>query len=129
VTRPVPETDLNIKTALSFSVLPGTAGHVRLLYWGLLVGLVLPGLSLIAAGLAWLSRNRGEEAVRSHYTNQVSLFWKSLIYIAVGLLLTYFLIGVLVLIASLVWYMLRIGRGLRALGQGAPAQNPDGWLF
>lgn len=125
----LPETDLDLKTAFSFSVRPGTAGHARLLYWGLLLGLLLPGLNLIAAGLAWLARTRGQEAVRSHYANQVSLFWKSVICIAAGLLLTYVLIGVLVLIAGLAWYMLRIGRGLRVLGQGAPVQNPDGWLL
>lgn len=118
-----------LKTAFSFSVSPGTAGHVRLLYWGMLLGLFLPGLNFVAGALAWFFRARGDEAMQVHYANQFSIFWKSVIYVLAGLVLTYFLFGVLLIMSTIIWYILRIRRGLKALGANAAPANPDGWLL
>lgn len=120
---------MDLKTAFSFSFTPGTPGHVRLLYWGMLLGLFLPGLNFIAGAIAWFVRTKGDDTVRTHYANQFSIFWKSVIYVAVGLVLTYFLFGVLLIMATIIWYILRIRKGLQALGAGASPANPDGWLL
>ena len=124
-----PETDLDLKTAFSFSLTPGTPGHVRLLYWGMLLGLFLPGLNFIAGAIAWFVRAKGDDAVRTHYANQFSIFWKSVIYVAVGLVLTYFLFGVLLIMATIIWYILRIRKGLKARGAGSAPANPASWLL
>lgn len=129
VGKSLPETDLDLKTAFSFSMTPGTAGHVRLLYWGMLLGLFLPGLNFVAGGLAWFFRAKGDDALRAHYANQFCIFWKSVIYIAVGLVLTYFLFGVLLIMAAIIWYILRIRKGLKALGAGTAPANPGSWLL
>lgn len=129
VAHSLPETDLNLKTALDFSLVTGTAGHVRLLYWGLLLGLILPGINFVAGGFAWYANGKGDDLTRSHYANQFSIFWKSVIYVLVGLVLTYFLFGVLIIMATIVWYILRVRRGLQALGKAEPPANPDSWLL
>jgi len=120
---------LDLKTAFSFSLTPGTPGHVRLLYWGMLLGLVLPGLNFVAAATVWFTRAKGDDAVGAHYANQLSIFWKSVLYVLVGLVLTYFLFGVLLIMATIVWYILRIRKGLQALGAGSAPANPEGWLL
>jgi uncharacterized membrane protein len=89
----------------------------------------VPGLNVIAAALAWRARNKGDYLTRSHAANQVSIFWRSMVYVLIGLVLTYFLFGVLLIMASIIWYMLRNVRGLQALAASRPAENPQSWLF
>ncbi len=47
----------------------------------------------------------------------------------IGLVLTYFLFGVVLIMGSIIWYMLRNVRGLQALAASRPAENPQSWLF
>lgn len=115
--------------AAHLSVTPGTPGQVRLVYWAFLLGLILPGLNIVAAALAWRTRNRGDDVTRSHAANQISIFWRSVVYIAIGLVLTYFLFGVLLIMAAIIWYILRNVKGLQALAANRPAENPQSWLF
>jgi uncharacterized membrane protein len=114
---------------LSQTFAPGTTGQARLIYWGLLLGLVLPGVNVVAAGFAWHARARGDERVRSHHANQISIFWRSVVYVLIGLALTWFLFGVLLIIATIIWYILRVLKGLKALSACLPPENPQSWLF
>lgn len=108
---------------------PGTPGQARLIYWGFLLGLILPGVNFIAAGFALHARARGDELARSHFANQIGIFWRSVVYVLIGLLLTWFLFGVLIIIAAIVWYILRVLKGMQALSAGLPPKNPQSWLF
>lgn len=114
---------------LSLTFAPGTTGRARLIYWGLLLGLVLPGVNLVAAGFAWHARARGDELVCSHHDNQISIVWRSVVYVLIGLALTWFLFGVLLIMAAIIWYILRVMKGLKALSAGLPPENPQSWLF
>lgn len=115
--------------ATLFSLRKGTPGHARLIYAGLLAGLLIPGLNVAAAVLAHLNRGKGDAVLQSHTRNQIHIFWKSVVYVLIGLVLTWFLIGVLVIMAAIIWYMLRNVKGLQSLAAGAPAENPESWLF
>jgi len=115
--------------ATLFSLRKGTPGHARLIYAGLLAGLLVPGLNFVAAAGAYLNRAQGDAVLQSHALNQLHIFGKSVVYVAVGLVLTYFLFGVLIIMAAIVWYILRNVKGLQALGAGKPAENPESWLF
>jgi uncharacterized membrane protein len=108
---------------------PGTPGHARLIYWGFLLGLVLPGMNVISAGLAALARKQADAITAAHYHNQLSLFTKSVVYVLTGLVFTYFLFGVVIIMAVIIWYILRVRKGLQALKSGAPPVNPDSWTF
>lgn len=111
------------------SLTPGTQGHVRLIYSGFLIGLLLPGINVAAAAAAWFARGAGGEVMRLHYANQISIFWKSVVYVVIGLVLTYFLFGVLIIMAAVIWYILRVVKALQALAANAPPENPQSWLF
>lgn len=115
--------------ATLFSLRKGTPGHARLIYAGLLAGLLVPGLNFVAAAMAWRNRGEGDEAMQSHTRNHLHIFGKSVVYVAVGLVLTYFLFGVLIIMATIIWYILRNAKGLQALTAGKPAENPESWLF
>lgn len=104
-------------------------GAARLAYWALLLGLLIPGLNIAAAAYAWQARSKAGDLAREHFDNQISIVWRSVIYLAVGLVLTYFLFGVLLIMATIMWYILRILKGLRSLSAGLPPENPQSWLF
>ena len=112
-----------------FSLQKGTPGYARLVYAGLLLGLVLPGLNFVAAVFAWRGRGQGDAVMEAHTHNQISIFWKSVVYVLVGLVLTYYLFGVLLIMATIIWYLLRIVKGVKALAANQPPANPDSWLF
>jgi uncharacterized membrane protein len=56
----------------------------------------------------------------SHFRWQVRTFWFSVLWIAVGLVLVYILIGYLVLLVNLIWVIYRIAKGLLNLYDGKP---------
>lgn len=107
----------------------GTRGHVRLVYWGLLLGLVLPGANFIAAAFAATAPRTADALAASHYHNQISIFTKSVIYVLAGLIFTYFLFGVVLIMATIIWYILRVQKAMKALKAGEPPVNPDSWTF
>ena len=84
---------------------------------------------VVSRDQAWRARNTGDGLTRSHAANQISIFWRSVVYVGIGLVLTYFLFGVLVIMAAIIWYILRVLRGLKALSAGQPPEHPQSWLF
>ncbi len=117
-----------MKLSNLFSLRKGTPGYARLVYAGLLLGLFLPGLNVAAVILAWRGRGSGDAMLEQHTLNQIHIFWKSVVYVLTGLVLTYFLFGVLIIMAAIVWYVLRIVKGLQALAANSPPENPESWL-
>jgi prolipoprotein diacylglyceryltransferase len=46
-----------------------------------------------------------------------------------GFVLAFVLIGFAILLATLIWYIVRTVKGMQALSKGAPYPNPDSWGF
>ena len=65
----------------------------------------------------------------SHYTFQVRTFWMTLLYLFVGALLFYFIIGGFILLWWLVWSLVRNTKGILALNRSEPIANPESWMF
>jgi len=80
------------------------------------------GLTMVVGVvLAYLNRPRVEGSwLASHYDWQIATFWRSLIGVALGLLLLVVWVGVLVLAATYVWVLYRIVKGWSALSAGQP---------
>jgi uncharacterized membrane protein len=79
--------------------------------------------------MAYLGKPRAPDWLVSHYNNQINIFWKMLLYSFVGLLLTFVLIGLLVILAAVVWYIVRVVQGMQALSRNEPIANPGSWLL
>lgn len=108
---------------------PRHAGQCQSHLFLYLSSLVLGITGLIGLVIAYLGKGKGDPVIESHYANQINIFWKMLAFCVVGLLLTFILIGVLILLAALVWYIVRIVQGMQALSAGSPVENPGSWLF
>ncbi len=112
------------------SIEPGSRGNANLIYFLYIVAPVFfQTLALVGVVMAYLGKGKGDALAENHYRNQINIFWKMLLYMAVSFLLAYILVGVLLFLAALVWYIARIVKGLQALSAGLPVENPDSWLL
>lgn len=107
----------------------GAKGNVNLIYVLYLIGIVAGITSLIGVIMAYLGKDRAEPWLLSHYNNQINIFWKAVLYALVGAVLTLVLIGGLILLATLIWYIVRVVKGLQALARNEPIENPASWGF
>ena len=111
------------------SVDPNTKGNANLIYILYLVGIVIGITPIIGVIMAYMGKGQGDPVLESHYNNQVNIFWKGLLYSVIGAVLTVVLIGILILLAALIWYIVRSIKGMQALSAGQPIENPGSWLF
>lgn len=111
------------------SVDGGNKGNANLIYILYLVSIVLGVTSIVGVIMAYMGRGEAPDWLKSHYTNQIHIFWKGLLYSVISLLLTAVLIGFLLLLGVLIWYIVRTIQGMQALGKGEPAKNPTSWLL
>ena len=70
--------------------------------------------------------------LRSHYQFQIRTFWIGLLYLVVGAVLAFAVfpvIAVVVLIWWFIWSLVRNVKGLLALNDNKPIQDPTSWMF
>ncbi|MCE8441713.1 DUF4870 family protein, partial [Rhodovulum sulfidophilum] len=94
-----------------------------------IIGVIFPLLTLAGLILAYLKRGEAPEWHKGHYTYLIRTFWIGLLISFVGLILTFVGIGVLVLIACGVWYLVRTIKGLLRFNSRRPIDNPTTWLI
>lgn len=113
----------------NISTNPGDGGNANLIYILYLAGLVVGITSIIGVVMAYMGKGSAPDWLKSHYHNQINIFWKGLVYCIAGGLLSIVLIGFLILLFALIWYIVRIVKGMQALSKGEPIPNPSSWGF
>ncbi|MFN7056769.1 DUF4870 family protein [Hyphomonas sp.] len=111
------------------SVDPNTQGNANLIYILYLVSLVVGITGIVGVIMAYLAKGKGNSVLESHYNNQINIFWKFFLYMVIGLILAIVVIGVLIMLAAVVWYIIRVVQGMQALSAGQPIANPGSWLL
>lgn len=111
------------------SVDPNTKGNANLIYILYLASIVVGVTGIVGVIMAYIGKDGANELLTNHYNNQINIFWKFMLYMVVGMILTMVLIGILVLLAGLVWYIIRCVQGMQALSRGEKVANPASWLF
>ena len=89
------------------------------------------GISALAGViLAHIQRSETADPIlQSHYRFQIRTFWIGLLYLVVGAVLCFVLVGFLVLLWWFIWTLIRCIKGILALNEGRPIANPASWLF
>jgi len=103
-----------------------TAMVVYVLY---LVSYAVAFTSIAGVIIAHLQYNSADPFLQSHYRFQIRTFWIGMLYFVVGLVLCLVLVGLLVLLWWFVWSLVRCIKGLIALNEGRPIDNPTSWMF
>jgi uncharacterized membrane protein len=105
------------------------ATNVSLVYYLYLSSIVLGVTAIVGLIIAYINRAGDADWLDSHYTYQIRTFWIGLLYAAIGLVLTFAVIGLLVLLFVLIWWVVRCVKGLKWAGSRAPVPQPDTWLW
>ena len=104
----------------------GMAKVVYILYLAsILVGLT----SIIGVVIAYINKDEAPEWLRSHYQFQIRTFWIGILYTFIGLLTSIILIGWLVLLFTLIWFIIRCIKGIQTLDKKTAYPNPTTWMF
>jgi uncharacterized membrane protein len=67
--------------------------------------------------------------LRTHFQFQIRTFWIWLLYLVVGVVLTFVVVGIAVLLWWFVWSLIRNIKGVLALNENKPIANPASWMF
>ena len=84
---------------------------------------------IVGLVLAYVNRDTAPEWLKSHYTFQIRTFWIGLLYFAVSGVLCVVLIGIPLLLATAVWYIVRCAVGLSRLLRNEPYPTPESWTL
>ncbi|HAH09664.1 MAG TPA: hypothetical protein DCL54_06015 [Alphaproteobacteria bacterium] len=113
----------------NLSMNPAELGNANLIYILYLVGLVLGITTIVGVIMAYVSKSGASPVLISHYNNQINVFWKFLLYCFIGGLTAIFLVGFFILVFALVWYIVRVVKGMQALARGDAISRPGSWGF
>lgn len=101
---------------------------VNVIYVLYLLALISGGITaLVGVIMAYVYRDGAPEWLRTHYELQIRTFWMGLAVGVIGGVLSLVLIGVVVLFALVVWWIVRCVKGLRYVNERAPYPNYLGW--
>ncbi|MCG5500231.1 DUF4870 family protein [Ectothiorhodospira lacustris] len=101
----------------------------KIIYALYLVSPIVGLTGLIGVIVAYVYRGDGSGWLRSHYDFQIRTFWIGLLYVIVGILLTFVVVGYLVLLFWFVWLVIRCVKGWKALSEGQAVANPERWSW
>lgn len=107
----------------------GGASAANVVYILYLVSLVTGITALIGLIMAYVNQPSGASWVRTHFQFQIRTFWIGLLISVIGTITTLILIGWLILLFGLIWFIVRCARGMSHLGRGEPMPNPQTWLW
>lgn len=101
--------------------------NVLVVYILYFLSFVIGITSLIGVVIAYINRGKVGGFVESHYTWLIRTFWIGLLYGFISLVLSMVAIGFLLMIAVVVWAVIRLVKGLMALNRNEPIANPQSW--
>lgn len=106
---------------------PQLALVVYILYF---VGYVTAGGTwIIGVIIAHVQVGSADPVLASHYRFQIRTFWIGVLYIIVGSILIWVLVGFLVFAWLFIWSLVRNIKGVLLLNENRPIANPGSWLF
>lgn len=120
---PMSTTDPSTQPAMSDKQL---ALIVYILYFaGYITGIT----KLIGVIIAHVKIADADPLLRTHYQFQIRTFWIGILYLAIGTVLLFVVIGFAVWLWWFIWSLVRNVKGVLALNENKPIANPQSWMF
>ncbi len=98
-----------------------------IVYIAYLAAFAFPPLAVVGLVLAYVNRDTAPDWLKSHYTFQIRTFWLGLLYWVVSLLLLVIVIGIPLLFATMIWFIVRCALGLNRLMRREAYPNPESY--
>ncbi len=109
---------------------PDDTGMALIIYILYLVTCLGAGITgIIGVILAYVQKDKASAWIQSHYQFQIRTFWIALVGSIIGVVLAFVFIGWLLLLALLVWYIIRCVKGIVWLQAGEAVPDPTSWIF
>ncbi|WP_306251901.1 DUF4870 domain-containing protein [Parvularcula sp. IMCC14364] len=108
---------------------PGVTGNANIIYILYLVGIATCITTIIGVIMAYVAKDEAPDWLKTHYHNQIHVFWKLILYSIICAALTLVVIGLLLFVVLLIWYIVRCVKGLQYASRGEAYPNPSGWGF
>jgi uncharacterized membrane protein len=108
---------------------PAEGSNANLIYILYLASLIVGVTSLIGVVMAYVYQDAAPAWVRAHHRFQIRTFWIGLLYGVIGGITAFIGIGVLVLLFTVVWYIVRAVKGMQRVSAGLPVENVTTWLW
>ncbi len=113
----------------AISTNPSEPGNANLIYILYLAAAIVGVTAIVGVVMAYMAKDEAPDWLKSHYYNQINIFWKGLLYSLIGAVLSVVLIGFLIILAAFIWYIVRVVKGMQTLSRGEPYPNPSSWGF
>lgn len=113
----------------AISTNPSEKGNANLIYILYLVAVAVGLTAIVGVIMAYMAKDEAPDWLKTHYHNQINIFWKGLLYMVIGAVLSIVLIGFLIMLAAFVWYVVRIVKGMQSLSKGEAIADPSSWTF
>ena len=105
---------------------PGTK-NAQLIYILFFAGVITGLTVLIGVVMAYINRGKLGGYIDTHYTWLIRTFWIGLLFSFISGLLMVLGIGFLLIFAVAIWAIIRLVKGIQALGRGEPIADTQTW--
>ena len=85
--------------------------------------------AIVGVIIAHVQVGSGDAMLDSHYRFQIRTFWIGVLYLVVGTVLIFVLVGFLFYAWWFIWSLIRNIKGVLLLNENRPVPNPTSWLF
>jgi len=108
---------------------PSTKKMAYAIYVLYLVSLFFPVLPILAVIFAYIFDNDAKSILKSHYQYLIRSFWIGILYFTIAGLSVLVLIGLILVPLCIIWWIIRMAKGLKSLMRNEAIQRPRTWLF
>lgn len=107
----------------------GSTDNAKLIYILYLISIAVGVTGIVGVVMAYVNKDGAPDWLKTHYQFQIRTFWISLLYFIVSCILCLIVIGFVLLVISLVWFIIRCVKGLKALDLKQPIADVNTWGF
>lgn len=99
------------------------------IYIANLIGILMPTAPFAGIIFAYIFRNDARLYLKSHFDYLTRAFWLMVLYVVLSILLFPVIIGIILLPAAIIWWIVRMAIGIKALIRNQAIVDPKTWLF
>jgi len=85
--------------------------------------------SIIGVIMAYIYKSDSPKWLMTHFQFQIRTFWIGCLFILIGTILSYVIVGYLVILFWIIWLIIRCVKGLKYLDNKLEYPDPTVWLF
>jgi len=101
----------------------------KVIYILLIISPIIGITGIIALVMMYINNDDTGNWLQTHYRFQIRTFWIGFLYFVIGVVLSPFIIGYLIMLFTFFWLIIRCAKGLKQLEKHQPVKNLESWMF